>query len=369
MSSKSRILVLLTDAFGGHGGISRFNRDFLGALCSHSKAPKVVAYPRLVKFPITESFPPGLDYEVRGVGGRLRYVRTIAIDMLRDRRFDLVVCGHIHLLPIAWLLSKLAKCPLVLIVHGIDAWTPTRSRLANRLARHVSAFIAVSELTSKRFAEWSGIDPAKGVVVPNCVDLSAFRPGPKNAELLGRYGLEDRTVLLTLGRLPSFERHKGFDEVIEVLPRLAEKIPNVAYLIAGDGEDRMRLEGKVKSLGLADRVVFSGMVAESEKADHYRLADAYVMPSRGEGFGIVLLEAMACGIPVVASKLDGSREALREGLLGELVDPLDPEDIMRGILKALQKPRRVPEELDYFSHASYRQRVHQAFEDCLAISK
>lgn len=369
MSSKSRILVLLTDAFGGHGGISRFNRDFLGALCSHSKAPKVVAYPRLVKFPITESFPPGLDYEVRGVGGRLRYVRTITIDMLRDRRFDLVVCGHIHLLPIAWLVSKLAKCPLVLIVHGIDAWTPTRSRLANRLARHVSAFIAVSELTSKRFAEWSGIDPAKGVVVPNCVDLSAFRPGPKNAELLGRYGLEDRTVLLTLGRLSSFERHKGFDEVIEVLPRLAEKIPDVAYLIAGDGEDRMRLEGKVKSLGLADRVVFSGMVAESEKADHYRLADAYVMPSRGEGFGIVLLEAMACGIPVVASKLDGSREALREGLLGELVDPLDPEDIMRGILKALQKPRRVPKELDYFSHSSYRQRVHQAFEDCLAIGK
>jgi glycosyltransferase involved in cell wall biosynthesis len=85
--------------------------------------------------------------------------------------------------------------------------------------------------------------------------------------------------------------------------------------------DRRCLQEKARSLGVHGRVVFAGYVPESEKADHYRLADAYVMPGRGEGFGIVYLEALACGVPVVASEVDGSREAVREGALGILVDP------------------------------------------------
>ncbi len=101
-----------------------------------------------------------------------------------------------------------------------------------------------------------------------------------------------------------------------MLPSLAERIPGIAYLIVGDGDDRARLEAKAACLGVADRVVLAGFIPETAKADHYRLADAYVMPGWGEGFGIVYLEAMACGLPVLGSKLDGSREALREGDLG-----------------------------------------------------
>ena len=99
-----------------------------------------------------------------------------------------------------------------------------------------------------------------------------------------------------------------------MLPALAADVPDVAYLIAGDGDDRARLEKKAAALGVADRVVFAGYVPEEEKADHYRLADAFVMPGRGEGFGIVYLEALACGVPVVASSLDASREAVRDGM-------------------------------------------------------
>jgi phosphatidyl-myo-inositol dimannoside synthase len=95
------------------------------------------------------------------------------------------------------------------------------------------------------------------------------------------------------------------------MPALIKEIPTIAYLIAGDGTDRHRLEEKAKSLGVHGRVVFAGYIPESEKADHYRLADAYVMPGRGEGFGIVYLEALACGVPVVASQVDGGREAVR----------------------------------------------------------
>jgi len=146
---------------------------------------------------------------------------------------------------------------------------------------------------------------------------------------------------------------------------VADEIPNVAYLIAGEGPDRQRLEEKARSLGLADRVVFTGFVSESEKNDLYSLADAFVMPSRGEGFGIVLLEALACGIPVVASLLDGGRDALLNGELGTLVDPTDLSDVRRGILEALRLPRRVPRRLEHFSVQNYERRVHGLLDHVL----
>ena len=177
--------------------------------------------------------------------------------------------------------------------------------------------------------------------------------------MLQRYNLEGKTVLMTLGRLVYAERYKGFDEVLDVLPALAAVNPRLAYLIAGDGSDRRRLEKKVRALGLMDRVVFAGLVPEAEKADHYRLADAYIMASRGEGFGFVLLEAMACGIPVVASKLDGGREAVRDGQLGMLVDPGDADALKRAILETLERPAGVvPEGLAYFSFPHFEARVH-----------
>src|SRR5581483_442399 len=120
--------------------------------------------------------------------------------------------------------------------------------------------------------------------------------------------------------------------------------------VVGDGNDRARLEAKAAQLGLSDRVVFAGYVPDEEKAAHYRLADAFVMPGRGEGFGIVYLEAMACGVPVVASKRDASREVVRDGELGIVVDPDAPGELRAGILAVLRCPKgTVPAGLSYFS--------------------
>ena len=217
-------------------------------------------------------------------------------------------------------------------------------------------------MTKGRFLAWSGLDPARGTVVPNCIDASGFGPGPKPSDLLERYGLADRTVLLTLGRLSAQERYKGHDEVLEVLPALASDVPDLAYLIVGDGDDRPRLEAKAAALGMADRVVFAGYIPETEKVGHYRLADAFVMPGRGEGFGIVYLEAMACGVPVVASTLDASREAVRDGALGKVVDPDDADDVRAGILAALAANREVPKGLAYFSFEQFIARWHRVVD-------
>ena len=94
------------------------------------------------------------------------------------------------------------------------------------------------------------------------------------------------------------------------------------------------------------------------------------MPSRGEGFGIVLLEAMACGIPVVASKVDGGREAVRNGELGIIVDPDKPQEVKAAIIRALQKPARiVPEGLDYFSYKNFERRCHDIIDQIMSSHK
>ena len=360
-----RALVLVTDAFGGHGGISRFNRDFLVALSSHPDCGAVVSYPRLLPYPIHETLPNQLRFDTRGVGNKFKYMSTVFSDFMRDQQYDFIICAHINMLPLGILLAKIAKKSVVLIIHGIDAWEPNKSFLVNSLVSRVSRVVTASELTRSRFLSWSHVPLSRTTVLPNCVDLKTFAPGPRPPYLLDRYKVRGKTTILTLGRLVSKERQKGFDEVIEALPRLAKQIPDITYMIAGHGPDRARLEKKASILGVADRVVFAGMVPDSEKADHYRLADAFVMPSRGEGFGIVLLEAMACGIPTMASILDGGREALRNGLLGTLVDPRDPQDVERGMLESLKKPKGIMEGLEYFSSESYERRVHNLIEDIL----
>ena len=111
--------------------------------------------------------------------------------------------------------------------------------------------------------------------------------------------------------------------------------------------------------------MFAGYVPEAEKADHYRLADAFAMPGRGEGFGIVYLEALACGVPVVASSADASQEAVLGGALGSVVDPDDPASVVSGIRDALARPEGVPPGLDHFSQAHFAERWHAVLDRML----
>ena len=114
--------------------------------------------------------------------------------------------------------------------------------------------------------------------------------------------------------------------------------------------------------------MFTGFVPEEQKADYYRLADAYVMPSRGEGFGIVFLEALACGLPVMGSIADGGREALLNGALGCFVDPADQADVVRGVLDTLSRGTgHVQEGLNSYSRPVFGQRVEAIVHSTLAL--
>jgi glycosyltransferase involved in cell wall biosynthesis len=354
-----RVQMLLTDGFGGFGGISRFNRNFLGALNVCPLVERVHALPRVISDPIAEPIPELVVYERRAARGRPSYALAVVRHASMRPRADLVICGHINLLPLAWIAAKLAGARLVLVVHGYEAWVPSRYPLSNRLTSQVDAFIAVSRYSAGRFTQWSGVPRGRGFVLPNCVDLDHFQPRRRDPVLAKRYGLQSATVLLTVARLETGEPCKGVDEVIEVMPRLLRQFPDLRYLVVGDGSDRARLEAKARVHDVSDYITFAGRIPETEKVTHYNLADVYVMPSRGEGFGIVLIEAAACGIPVVGSSVDGSCEALLDGQLGALIDPAKPDELMAAIAAAINaRQHRVRNQLvETFGIGRFRRRV------------
>jgi asparagine synthase (glutamine-hydrolysing) len=352
-----RAMVLMGDAYGGHGGIAKFNRDLLGGMAAHPHYREIAAFPRVTYEPIVEPPSAKLSWHAEGLGGRTRYVIHLWRVLARDRRFDLVVCGHINLLPLAWVARTATNAPLVLIVHGVEAWQPHERTLVNWLTRKADYVVAVSNTTKERFVAWSGFPAEHVFILPNCVDMNRFHPRPRNLELVTRYGLSGRKVLMTLARLANTEQYKGIDQILEIMPALIAQIPDLTYLVVGDGDDRDRLAKKAEALALNGYVIFTGRIPEQEKVDHYNLADAFAMPGTGEGFGIAYLEAMACGVPTIGSVLDGSRDALLNGRLGVLVDPRDPNDVQRGIVQALDKPRGVPPGLERFSYPSYEKQL------------
>jgi glycosyltransferase involved in cell wall biosynthesis len=231
------------------------------------------------------------------------------------------------------------------------------------MMHRVDTVVGISAFTIKRLRQWAVIAGDQALLVPNSIDLSAFTPGPRNDLLRQQLGLGKGPVMLTLGRMDASERAKGFDEVLEAMPSLLEDFPTLCYCAAGDGTDRDRLEVKAKRLGVSSHVVFPGYVAEEQKLDYYRLADLFVMPSRLEGFGYVFLEALATGVPVVASSVDGSKEAVRGGAWGSLADPNNRDEVLRAIRNGLVNPV-LPDrgELEYFSKERFRNRTWRAID-------
>jgi phosphatidylinositol alpha-1,6-mannosyltransferase len=240
--------------------------------------------------------------------------------------------------PLASLISEMFKKPMWLQIHGIEAWR--RPGFLMRAAAEKAALITtVSRYTRQRFLEWAIVSPDRVRILPNTFK-SQFAAGPKRDELVRHFSLRERRVLLTVSRLAASEGYKGHDRVITALPGVLERIPNVSYLVVGDGDDRQRLEQLAHMTGVAHAVKFAGHVSQRELLDYFRLADVFVMPSTGEGFGIAFLEAAASGLAVIGGNRDGSVDALAEGAIGTLVDPDDIPQLVGAICNALDEGAR-----------------------------
>jgi phosphatidyl-myo-inositol dimannoside synthase len=361
-SNQMKVLLLTPDAYGANGGIALYNRDVIEALVAISEVDEVVVVARHMPS-ITEGVPAKARLIDESAKGKVHFV--ISALHAASEVYSLVICCHINLLPLAVLLNKRICAPLALIVYGIDVWQ-TPYLLARQWLKAVDAVWSISAITTERMNQWACLPDVLYTQLPNAIHLDRYALAPRRADLQVRHGLEGARVIMTLARLAGKERYKGIDEVMEAMPTLLLDIPNLKYLVAGDGDDRQRLMQKAKELGVANRVVFTGMINEADKADYFRLADAFVMPGSGEGFGFVFLEALACGLPVVGSLLDGSREALRGGEFGELADPTDPASVLVCIHRALSKPIGIPPSLTYFDWSQFQHRLVNAFHSVIA---
>ena len=340
-------LALVTDAFGGHGGIAQYNRDFLGALAEGSAPSSITVLPRLA--PERTAAPAAID-QLPARRGRLAYAATALLTAFR-RRIDIVFCGHLYMTPLAWLIARLKGAKLVLQMHGIEAW-PHPSRLQRAATEAADLVLCVSRHTRACVVGWAAIAPERVVVVPNTV-ADGFTPG-YGRELRAALGIEAKRVLLTVGRMDSRERYKGHDRVIAAIPDLVTWGHDVVYVIIGQGDDRARLEDLAREIGIAERVRFLGAVAAGSLAETYCMADLFVMPSTGEGFGIVFLEAMASGTPALGLSVDGARDALADGELGTAV--LE-SDLAPAIARLLAMPRPDPDALSRAVRARFGRRI------------
>ena len=172
-----KVLVLTTDAFGGHGGIALYTRNMLTALCAHSSRPKVIAIPRVAPFP-AEPLPEGLTWDTSSLGGKANYFGAVARAALRS--FDLVICTHIHLLPLAYAIHKLRGAPLILFIYGLEVWKPTTKPLANRLVSKLDAFVSIRTRTTSMFRAWAKLDGVAEYKLENAIDLARYGVAPKS---------------------------------------------------------------------------------------------------------------------------------------------------------------------------------------------
>ena len=257
--------------------------------------------------------------------------------------------------PLAAAIAKILSVPLWVQVHGIEAWREL-SVLHRRSVETATIITSVSRYTRRRLIEWVGIDPARVKVLPNSVDPQ-YHPGPKPSYLLERHAAGGKKVLMTVSRLASSERYKGHDRVIRALPQLLSQHPDTIYLIVGDGDDRPRLESLAVECGVVENVQFTGSVPSEELPDYFRLADVFVMPSTGEGFGIVFLEAMATGVRVIGGNQDGSADPLADGQLGWPVDPDNERELISAICAALSTDSANVDRASRFNHQAFAEHL------------
>ena len=278
-----------------------------------------------IKFHYLQTKPPAL--------GRIRLASTL-LSCLLQHRPRRVFCGHINLARLVQVTCQPLGVPYTVLTYGKEVWEPLRPKYRNAL-QNADQIWTISRYSRDRACQANQLNPEKFRLLPCMVDGDRFTPGEKPQNLIGQYGLQNAKVLMTVARLWSGDIYKGVDVTIRALPQISQAIPNVKYLVIGRGDDQPRLANLAEELGVADRVVFAGFVPTEDLVDHYRVADAYIMPSQ-EGFGIVYLEAMACGIPVLSGNADGSADPLQDGKLGWQVPHRDPGAVAKASIQILQ---------------------------------
>lgn len=258
-------------------------------------------------------------------------------------RSQKVIISHINLAFIGLAIKII--CPrtqVLLIAHGIEVWRKV-GFIKRCFLKRCDQVICVSEFTRQQMIQYHQVPENRLRILNNGLDpfLDLPETFQKPENLLKRYGLTvDQQVLFTLTRLASSEKYKGYDHVFEVLKQLKTQFPAICYILSGqyDQDEKTRIQALLKDHGVEKQVILTGFIEDDELVPHFLLSDIFVLPSKKEGFGIVFIEALSCGLPVIGGNMDGSTDALLQGELGTLINPDDREALEKAIIDFLHAP-------------------------------
>jgi phosphatidylinositol alpha-1,6-mannosyltransferase len=354
-----KVLALATDAFGGYGGIAQSTQDLILAMSRTSRIEAIDILPR--RAPSGNIHLPNGIRQHAPKNGRLAYAAR-AFALMQELKPDLIYCGHAFMSPLAATLAFCGGAKFWIHVHGLEVWAPLSSMRRFGIEQADLA-LCVSSDTQSRLLLGTGLSVEQTSVIYNTVG-DQFRVGDRQAAR-NAFDLGDETVLLTVSRLDTRQRHKGHDTVIRLIPWLRDRGHNICYLIAGEGDDQGRLERLAVCTGVSEHVRFLGRVPYGNLPNLYRAADCYVMPSTAEGFGIAYVEAMACGTPAIGLAIGGAGDALGHGELGvatnETAFPMALADLLeRPPLNGDTLSRKVVAK---FGRQSFEQRIDRCLEE------
>lgn len=338
-----QLLFLTLTTFSKTGGIEKFNRSL-------SKALNELAALNKINIAISSVYDNEPNKEYTGQcsfsgykGSRWKFILR---EWWKSRNSDIIIVGHINLaLLIVLIRTFFPSKKIILLLHGIEVMEKL-SGIKRKAIGYSDEIWAVSEFTRQNIIQLQQQPAEKVKIFYNTID-PCFRIPVKFEKpeyLKERYQIQqDEKILLTVTRLNHKENYKGYDKVITALPEIKKIIPKLRYIIAGNGDKKEidKINRQILELDLSNEVIVAGYVPEKELTDYFLLSDLFVMPSRKEGFGIVFIEALACGLKVIGGNKDGTVDALSDGKMGMLVNPDNVTEIANAIIVSLREQETV----------------------------
>jgi len=332
-------ILVLAPPMTASGGVQKYTATLVRALAEIAGEKNV----RMVSVP---SEPKIRSDGTTSLGSftKLRFFfRAISIAIIFRPQF--VFCTHIGVAPVARIIQRITGIPYWIILHGIEVWGELPPQKIQAL-RNAQQLVAVSRFTLDAATAQHHLTAKNAAILHPA--LFSIPQQPASARKIAA----ETQMVLTVARLAASERYKGHDVMLDAWPAVLREIPAAKYIIVGDGDDRARLENRVREMGLNNSVVFKGTLSGVELDSCYDECRVFALPARteldpdsprGEGFGIVFLEAMAHGKPVVGPNVGAPAEFIHSGVHGLLVAPSNAGHLAAALIELLQHPQLAQE--------------------------
>ena len=279
--------------------------------------------PTLVELGTTDTEPVGLRTRVQFLA-RLTRLQSL-------HRVNWLLFTHIGIARAQLRVPKHWRRPYAVMLHGIEAWNATLDRDRLEVIRQARLRLAISPHTAKRVA---AAHPSLPPIEVCLLGLLPDEEHPDRVPADARVDYGPHAVVI-VGRMSSSERYKGHDQLLLAWPRVLADVPEASLVMVGRGDDVERLHAKAAALGVGRNVHFTGFLPDSALRAVLRNASVFAMPSRGEGFGLVYLQAMRAGVPCLGSRDDAAADVIVDGETGLLVPRQDPEAIAGAVSRLL----------------------------------